>query len=144
MSCCNKNEVKDKKRACPQCEHICWPAPMRTLLHHVPFPENQNILEGHYFFCAEQSCEVGYFSRDDMIAKNKLRVFQTPSQAMLCYCFDISVQAYQTALQQQSADGIKDFILEQTKEGLCACEVKNPSARCCWAKLQELDKLYAG
>jgi hypothetical protein len=114
---------------------------MRTLLHHVKFPENQSLPNGHYFYCANEGCEVVYFSDSHHIARDALR---EPIQHMLCYCFDISVQAYQEALSKGEAATINHFILEQTKEGLCACEAKNPSGRCCWANVQKLEALYAG
>jgi len=143
MGCCDKKPVKNRKRACPACETMSFAVGMRTLLHHVQFPENQNLPDEDYFFCATVDCKVAYFSRLGVIEKDKLRIFQAPRKDMLCYCFDISIASYQMALADGEATRINDFILEQTKNALCACEVKNPSARCCWGNLQKMEKLYA-
>jgi len=144
MGCCDKKSVKNRKFTCPECEAICFSVGMRTLLHHVQFPENQNLPDKDYYFCDNTDCEMAYFSNTEVIKRDKLRVFQPPNKDMLCYCFDISVQAYQDALGNQTAASINDFILEQTKDALCACEVKNPSARCCWGNLQKMEKAHAG
>jgi hypothetical protein len=44
---------------------------------------------------------------------------------MLCYCFGV------TKADARSDPGIKKFVMAQTKLGLCACEMRNPSGRCC-------------
>ena len=144
MNICESSEVEDKnksrKRQCPHCQNTSWPVAMRTLLHHVQFPWNKDIKEDDFFFCDNPRCEMAYFSDDTQIEKVKLRAFQPQQQAMLCYCFGISIAAYQEALVNEQAEPINTFILDNTRDGLCACEIKNPSSRCCWAKLQQLEK----
>jgi len=31
----------------------------------------------------------------------------------------------------QSDKRLKDFVVEQTKADVCACDIRNPSGRCC-------------
>ena len=110
------------------------------MLHQVQFPDNQNIAEGDYAFCANRDCNSGYFSTSDMILKTGLRAFQTGQQAMLCHCFDISEAVYRTALADGTAEAMKAFVVQQTKDGLCACESRNPSGRCCLASFRQMEK----
>jgi len=43
-------------------------------------------------------------------------------------------------LANGSALAIKAFVIQQTKEGLCACESRNPSGRCCLADFRRLEQ----
>lgn len=63
-------------------------------------------------------------------------------EEMLCYCFDVSVSHYQSALEAGISKPIKTFVVEQTKSGFCACKTSNPSGRCCLADFKRLEKNY--
>jgi len=112
------------------------------MLHQLQFPDNQDIAESDYAFCANRDCQVGYFSSSDTITKNRMRAFQPEQQMKLCYCFDISESVYRTALEDGTAEAIKTFVVQQTKEKLCACESRNPSGRCCLASFKQMEKAY--
>jgi len=113
------------------------------MLHQVQFPDNRSMPDGDYRFCADKACTVGYFSPTTVIPKAQLRAFQAGQTAMLCHCFDISEASYRAALENGEAQAIKDFVVRQTKEHLCACEARNPSGRCCLAGFQQLGKSAA-
>lgn len=109
---------------------------MRTLLHQLRFPENQRIAESSYYFCENPACERVYFSPDGThYTQEQLRMpvgqKSVSPQRMLCYCFDISAQQVMDELQQSGHSPSKAFVVEKTKAGLCDCEIRNPSGRCC-------------
>jgi len=110
------------------------------MLQQVQSPHNQRMAEGDYACCTNRDCHVGYFSTSEMIPKTRLRAFQAGHQAMLCYCFDISESAYRAALDDGTAEAIKAFVVQQTKDSLCACECRNPSGRCCLASFRAMEK----
>jgi hypothetical protein len=112
------------------------------MLLHVQFPDNQQIKEDNYFFCPSMQCNTGYFSSSIFIPKQQLRAFKPHRQKMLCYCFDISESLYLSALESEASESIKAFVVQQTKSGTCACEVRNPSGRCCLADFKRLEKNY--
>jgi len=114
---------------------------MQTLLHHVRFPENQSLLNEHYFYCANEGCEAVYFSENHHVARDIVR---KPTAHMLCYCFDISQSAYRAALHADMGEPIKNFVVQQTQAGLCACASRNPSGRCCLADFRQIEKSHAG
>lgn len=118
---------------CPECGRNCVPVSLRTMLHQVCAPENRYIAGGDYAYCANRDCHIGYFSASNRIPKSSLRAFQPGQRKMLCHCFDISESAWRTALAAGRAVAMKDFVVQQTKAGLCACETRNPSGRCCLA-----------
>jgi len=59
---------------------------------------------------------------------------------MLCHCFDIAESTYRNALADGTAEATKAFVVQQTKDGLCACESRNPSGRCCLASFRPMEK----
>ena len=71
-----------------------------------------------------------YFGLDgSVINKSELRikvgVKEKTNDAQICYCFGVS-----KALAIQNSD-IKAYVIQQTKEKNCACDIRNPSGRCC-------------
>ncbi|MCF6204409.1 MAG: hypothetical protein L3J59_12215, partial [Methylococcaceae bacterium] len=58
----------------------------------------------------------------------------------LCYCFDVNVAEYIQALKNNTASEIKNFVIQKTKSGECACEIRNPSGQCCLANFKQLEK----
>jgi len=115
---------------CPLCDQNSLPVSRKTILHQVQFPDNQSLPAGDYRFCSNKDCTTGYFSFATVIPKIQLRAFHPDQTAMLCHCFDISESVYRTALADGTAEAIKTFVVQQTKEMLCACESRHPSGRC--------------
>lgn len=139
MSCCAETPPS-KRRDCPECGKSCLPVKMQTMFHQIQSPDNQRIVEDDYAYCPNQACPVGYFSASSLIPKLKLRAYQNGPQALLCHCFDVSQPVYQTAIQAGTHETIKAFVVQQTKVGNCACEIRNPSGRCCLADFTRLEK----
>ncbi len=143
MSCsCCSTTTKKRRMACPACDQSSLPVSRQTMLHQVQFPDNQSLPEGDYGFCSNKDCTAGYFSSSIVIPKIQLRTFQSEQIAMLCHCFDISESVYRTALSNGTSKAMKAFVVQQTKEGLCACESRNPSGRCCLASFRQIEKAY--
>ena len=138
-SCCHTG-TKKGGLACSACGQRSLQVSRQTMLHQVQFPENQRLSEGGYAFCANRDCSTGYFSPSAMIPKSQLRAFQPSQTAMLCHCFDISEAVYRTALGDGRAESIKQFVVQQTKQKLCACESRNPSGRCCLANFKKMEQ----
>lgn len=143
-SCCNNTSTKKERMKCTECGQNCFPVSRQTMLHQIRFPDNQNMTEDDYSFCANHDCSVGYFSTSAIIPKVQLRAFQLDQPVMLCHCFDISEKAYRTAMADGTAESIKAFVVQQTKEKLCACESRNPSGRCCLVNFSQMEKEHRG
>ncbi len=147
MSDCGvKKSVTSYSYACPECHQLGNRVSLKTLYHNVRFPENQQILLASYFYCADKRCAVAYFSiTGKILARHLLISAQAESieADKLCYCFDISAAQYRSALKENKAERAKNFVIGQTKTGLCACEVRNPSGQCCLAIFKQIDKEVA-
>ena len=139
-SCCSSNSPS-AVQACPQCGISSKNISMKTIFHHVKFPDILDVKTGSYYYCADKACSVGYFSLDGkVISKQQLRAFIKPENNKLCYCFDINTEQYINALRDETATKIKKFVIQKTKSGDCACEIRNPSGQCCLANFKHLEK----
>lgn len=140
--CCSKHNAKDRS-VCPECNADCAPVKLRTLYHQIRFPENQKLTPDDYYFCSDKDCSTAYFSSDGIcISKSLLVNRQTVQNDTLCYCFDISSACYLAALRSHTAGQIKDFVVQRTQSSECACEIRNPSGKCCLAKFNHLENEY--
>lgn len=137
--CCCPSTSTKTKQLCPECGSTCKSVGIWTLYHQVRFPENQALIIDDYYFCPAKACSVGYFSNaGNIIPKQHLRSYQANQTDLLCYCFDIGTEQYLSALKAQRAEPIKDFVMQRTKTGECACEIRNPSGQCCLANFKRL------
>ncbi len=140
MSCCSSSKdtssesLSSKRRLCPANGKEYLQVPFSTILQHIKKPWNQeNTLQSEqaYYFCSDPDCDVVYFGEDDtLINKSDLRTLVTikePSNAdaLACYCFDITLK------EVKNDPKLKQYVIDKTKNNLCACESQNPSGRCC-------------
>lgn len=131
--CCSSSDCKTahpNRHRCPANGVEYAEVPARTIAHHIEHPWQWGGKAQRYFFCDDPACEVVYFGEDDsVILKSQLRtavgVKETIDEAMLCYCFGV------TRADALNDSGIRDFVVAQTKLGLCSCDTSNPSGRCC-------------
>jgi hypothetical protein len=60
-------------------------------------------------------------------------------EKLLCYCFNISENAYIEALKADKGSVLKDFVVLQTKNNYCNCENLNPSKQCCLKEFKKME-----
>lgn len=135
--CCSnqeneKTEVKStpRKFSCPVNGKLYVAVEKKTILQHLKSPWDKSLDENKYYFCDDAECDVVYFGlKGSLIYKYELRTIvgtkETDGDALVCYCFGIS-----KSLAAQNSE-IKTFVTLQTKKHNCACDIRNPSGRCC-------------
>lgn len=131
--CCNTATRPDypKKAVCPLNGQSYQRVERKTLLHHLLKPWQLDLPEQAYYFCDSPDCDVVYFGQDTQTftqAELRTRVGQKSNQAdrTLCYCFDVK----QNDLLERFGVA-RNFVVNQTLNGTCDCEIRNPSGRCC-------------
>ncbi len=142
--CCSTNNTPDNStgRTAPN-KHICpvngkpyTKIPRHTIFHHLKQPwlwshDDKEHEEQNYYFCDDPDCDVVYFAEDNrVIYSSQLRTKvgikeRDNSNELVCYCFGV------TFSDAQLSDAPKAFVIEKTKQKICACETRNPSGRCC-------------
>ena len=131
-SCCSTTDDGEKRRPCPSCANSANRVPEKTILHHLKVPWKLDLGRDPLYFCDKTACDFVYFSsagrkygKDEV--RTEIGQKRREDSSSLCYCFDVS---YGQALRDP---GLKDFVIKKTSSGECACEVRNPSGRCCLA-----------
>jgi len=91
-----------------------------------------------YYFCEAADCDVVYFAFDTqapMFRRADLFV-RVGSKEMVdpipvCYCFGFTRADIQREIAETGDSTVANRISAEVKAGNCACEVKNPSGKCC-------------
>ena len=125
-----ENKSSPRKFTCPANEQQYIAVEIKTILQHIKSPWNKSLDEDKYYFCDDTECDVVYFGiKGSLINKSDLRTIvgikETDGSALICYCFGVS-----KSLATKKPE-IKEFVIQQTREHNCACDVRNPSGRCC-------------
>ncbi|MDH5394545.1 MAG: hypothetical protein OEY11_15275 [Gammaproteobacteria bacterium] len=118
------------KLDCPACDNKSLKVSHKTMLQHIQSPWQHSLSDRQFYFCNSPACDVVYFSDDGVSfdksdIRVKIGVKEEDNDALICFCF--GVNKTQAATDKQ----IKEFVMRQTKQALCACETANPSGRCC-------------
>ena len=143
-SCCSSSSNTEipKRHTCPENSKEYISVPFQTLFLHLKKPWDfkfKNLKEQGYYFCSDPNCDVVYFGEDNAaIYKTELRSLvgvKEPKNdnALSCYCFDI------THSEARNNTSIRDYVIENTKNGSCSCESLNPSGRCCLKDFPKAD-----
>ena len=134
-SCCHNKA--DNTHRCPVNGKEYPRVSEKTILHHIKTPWLWQARYQKYYFCDDPDCEVVYFGQDgSVIEKSELRtavgVKEKSGQSLVCYCFGITADEAATNPQTRK------FVLKETREHVCECEVRNPSGKCCLKEFQRL------
>ncbi|MDH5433929.1 MAG: hypothetical protein OEY19_08275 [Gammaproteobacteria bacterium] len=138
-NCCASNDLKSQKSPrklqCPNCDNMSQSVSFDTILFHIDSPwlhikDNKNPSDNNYYFCGNRDCELVYFDTEGN-GFNKKQMSKSTQESLfndvktICFCYHI------TEKQIKDKPELKDFVIEQTKSGHCACNIKNPSGLCC-------------
>jgi hypothetical protein len=92
---------------------------------------------GKYSFCSAPDCPVVYFegqsrqvfTSDDLRVPIGVKAKTDPIP--LCYCFGFDEKHIREEISLTGATTVPETISGLIREGLCACESRNPSGVCC-------------
>ncbi|MDH5231835.1 MAG: hypothetical protein OEZ58_09040 [Gammaproteobacteria bacterium] len=135
MSQCNSEQCHScdetrKQLACPNSHQDCQPVALSLVLLHLKQPWSKALKEQIFFYCDDPTCDIVYFSADGFtITNDQLRAplayKDKQADSQLCFCFDIRLSDF----KQNTA--LKNYVVEKTKNGSCACKTQHPAGRCC-------------
>jgi len=107
---------------------------VKSLVRQLPLemPDTQ------YYFCETRDCDVVYFAFDSHApifrrADLLIRVSAKEESAWIpvCYCFGFTRKDIEDEIAETGRSTVTDRITAEVTAGRCACEVKNPSGKCC-------------
>ena len=91
--------------------------------------------------CRDPECEVVYYgSAGTVLRAADLNVqpgFKKGTDGLVCYCFLHREADIARELAERGTTGVFDSIKGEVQAGNCACEVRNPSGKCCLGEVQE-------
>lgn len=136
--CCNVPGGQSD-RFCPACGERGTPVDWLTVAAFVsgPLPPADN-----YRLCKTADCQVLYFGSDPGGARifvDRARVrpgFKSDGDGLLCYCFEHRLGGIARDLCERGETRVFDRIKEKVKSNGCACDVRNPSGKCCLADVR--------
>ena len=123
--------------SCPACGgrlKQVKPLTVKSLVPHLPF----EMAPAQYYYCEAAACDVVYFPwnseaptfrRSDLLVL--VGVKETVEFALVCYCFGVTRRQICDEIRQTGKSAVAERIKAEVKTGNCACEVENPSGRCC-------------
>lgn len=156
-SCCdNKAEqvtsrIRPRDRGpapCLACGASGMAVEHRTLLHMLPPDRVGRLGDREYRFCEAPGCDTVYFSVEgevsfgtaDLRERVGLKATGDP-EAPVCYCFGFTVGDLEADVRVGRTPTAAGRIREMVKARLCACEVRNPSGRCCLGEIARIENL---
>ncbi|MBI5793243.1 MAG: hypothetical protein HZA63_17400 [Rhodocyclales bacterium] len=125
-----------RKQRCPGNGAECAEVSPRTIAHHIAAPWTWTPTASRWFHCADPACEVLYFDDEgSTIPRSRLRIraaVDASGDRPLCHCFGLTPDDF---LRDPAT---RDYVVAQTRAGLCSCETSNPSGRCCLKDFPEI------
>lgn len=119
---------------CPGCGERGRPVTLLTVQAQVAI-SLRGLRPPPYHFCATPGCEVVYYAAGSppiLHGQVRERVFQKEPapDVLVCHCFRYSLGALQWSDAASRAAILAD-IVAGTRQGQCACELRNPQGSCC-------------
>lgn len=116
---------------------------LKSVVRRLPLrmPETQ------YYFCEATDCDVVYFALDpqapifrrgDLLVSVGAKSNADPLP--VCYCFGYTRKDIEDEIAETGRSTIADRITAEVRAGRCACEVKNPSGKCCLGHVGQVVK----
>lgn len=138
-SCCLVTEKTPApaKAGCPVSGTLSRKIQRRTLEHLLKPEKFGSLGNGQYYFCKEPTCNVVYFSdenvpfftTDDVAVK--VFVKDQGDDVPVCYCFNWTRARITQELRVTGKSTAAHEIAREIKAGNCACDIKNPKGECC-------------
>jgi len=116
---------------------------VKSLVRQIPLgmPNDQ------YYFCEARDCDVVYFPfdpqaptfrRQDLVVRVGAKEKADPIP--ICYCFGFTRQDIWDEIRSTGKSTVAKRITAEVEAGRCACEVKNPSGKCCLGDVTQTAK----
>jgi copper chaperone CopZ len=123
---------------CPNCKSDGWRVLPLTVGVHVK-EEFWGKVDGNFYFCPHEDCEVVYFNEKEIFTKKHLKtrvgLKEREEPKPVCYCNRVTEEVLMDAAEKYG----KERALEVTGAGKGKwCVVTNPSGRCCEWYLHKL------
>ena len=134
---------KSVTQGCTNCGGQSRPVSRKTVLLMLKPELLEQAMTGTYGFCSARNCPIVYsedqgshrFTIDDLRMRVGLKVKEDPIP--LCYCFGFDESHIRDEISRTGNTNIPERISALIRQGLCACETRNPSGVCCLGEVNK-------
>lgn len=148
MNCCSttgRDKKTTSKPMCPTCQTESSSISIKTIKHWLKASFIPEVPEESFYFCSAVNCSVVYFSgkgatykKEDVRARVGAK--EKKGEIPVCYCFNVTEEMIKRGLNGTGGNGFSKWIHIEIKKGNCACDIRNPSGRCCLAAIKKIEK----
>jgi len=140
------SEALAESNQCGRCDGKGKAVSRKTVLLMLKADLLEHALSGSYSLCVERDCPVVYFDEtgdrhftvDDLRIRAGMKVKDDPIP--LCYCFGFDESHIREEIAQTGRTNIPERISKLIREGLCACDTRNPAGVCCLGEVNKTVK----
>ena len=131
---------------CGRCGSQGRPVSKKTVLLMLKPDLLYQEFSGSFSFCSVRDCPVVYFphegNRQFTIDELRIRVGLKSKEdpIPICYCFGFDESHIRDEINRTGSTKIPDKISALIREGLCACEARNPAGVCCLGEVNSVCK----
>ena len=154
MYCCAVAEIENAACAvetaepsiCVTCGGQSQPVSRLTVLSMIKPEFLEAALNKTFRFCHAPECEVVYFEEQGtgVFTVDDLRIIvgvkASTDPIPLCYCFGFDESHLREEISHTGSTTVPERISRLIREGLCACDVRNPSGNCCLGEVNRTVK----
>ena len=146
---CTGDELRETNR-CGSCNSKGRPVSRKTVLLMLKPDVLERAMHGNYSFCSARDCSIVYFENkvsqqftvDDLRLRVGIKVKDDPIP--LCYCFGFDEKHIREEIERTGNTSIPEKVSRLIREGLCACEARNPSGMCCLGEVNMATQRLTG
>ena len=128
---------------CSSCNGQSRPVSRKTVLLMLKPELLERAIHGSYSFCSAHDCSMVYFEDEsgEQFTVNDLRIrvgLKVKGDPIpVCYCFGFDEGHIRDEMSRTGDSTIPERISRLIREGLCACEARNPSGMCCLGEVNK-------
>jgi hypothetical protein len=145
--CCNGPQCStDTTGLCPLCGEKGKRVGRITPENLLCEEQAAKLIQADYYFCPTPSCDGVYFSQNGdqhftkKDVKTRVGLKENDDPIPVCYCFDFTRDKILDDIRQSGTSHASTYITEKVQASECACEIKNPSGRCCLGEINSTVK----
>lgn len=152
MNCCATDIISVERSSeqlperCGNCNGETRPVSRKTVLLMLKPELLEQAASGTYSFCEARDCPVIYFeehsqrtfTQDDLRVVVGVKAIKDPIP--LCYCFGFDESHIRDEISETGTTTVPKRISKLIREGLCACEARNPAGGCCLGDVKKAVK----
>jgi hypothetical protein len=142
------NRDKSEAQRCTHCKSQSRPVSRKTVLVMLKPELLEQAMTGRYSFCSARDCPVVYFEERDRhrFTIDDLRVTvgvkASADPIPLCYCFGFDESHVRDEISKTGTTTIPNRISALIRQGLCACESRNPGGACCLGEVNRAARRF--